>query len=375
MATNNEVSMFLTLFLLPSVTAFVNLSKMDSAFAPEVSNSLVISKAAEMFQVTDAEVNTVSKAAFDVVPLILDPEDTIVARLIALMARSLGVAKGVNNENINYDDLAFQGVALVVSVSLFSKSVFPVMRAMVQTLTSNPENNPFYFDDENAYRVLFEPVGISQMQFNVLNANGAFEWIDAEPSQEIILSESERKTFKMRTDLKCLTRTVLDNNIYWLSSGSIDVMIEDQNMKKIQRSDICNFDDDFDICDDENDLVFGNVLGTNFVKDSAAQVTGTTDDSSANTATLTKTATIKKWVKVGDQGAKILKINGEKVFDLIEHDGKLSSCIQNLVFMGVCHELRDISSEWKENCSTVESCILSEDCELDDVESFDDCEL
>jgi len=375
MTANKEVALFLILLLIPSVTAFVNLSKMDSAFAPDTSGSLVVTKAAEMFSVTvtDAEVNAVSKAAFDVVPIIIDPEDTIIVRLIALMAKSFGVAKGVTNESINYDDLAFQSVALVVSVSLFSKSFFPVMKAVIQTAISNPENNPFYLDDLNAYRVLFEPIGLSEMHFNVLNANGAFEWIDAEPSQEILLSESERKTFRMKTDLKCLTRTVLDDNIYWLSSGSLEVMIEEQNIKQIQRSEICNFDEDFDICEDENDLIFGNVFGTNFVKESAEVGAGI----NSSTATLTRTATIKKWVKVGGQGAKILKINGEKVFELIENDGKLSSCIQNLVFMGVCHELRDISSEWKEDCSNVESCILSEDCELDDIGqgSFDECDL
>jgi len=48
---------------------------------------------------------------------------------------------------------------------------------------------------------------------------------------------------------------------------------------------------------------------------------------------------------------------------------------KNLVFIGVCHELRDISSEWKEDCDTVESCILSEDCEIDEPESYDECEI
>jgi len=361
MTTNNEIVIFLTLIVFPTVRAFTTLTKMGAIFNPDIKSPLVLSALEHMFTVTEAEVNAVSKVAFDVVPIILDPEDTIAIRLLAMVAKTVGVATGISNESVNYDDLAFKSVALVLSVSLFTKSFVPVLKAVVDPRT-NPEKNPFYLDDRNAYKVLFEPIGLSEMHFNILNVNGAFDWIDAEPSQQIILSESERKTFKMRTDLKCLTRTVLDDNIYWLSSGSLEVMIGEQSVKQIERSEksnvevIVDYDDD-----DESDLIFGNVFGTNFVK------------SAEDTENTESTSTLKKWVKVGDHGAKILRINGKKVFDLIENDGKLSTVIQNLVFIGVCHELRDTSNEWTEACSSMETCVLDGECELTD--SFEECVL
>jgi len=345
------------------------------------SSSLALSS----LPIADQDVHSLSRTAFDVIPFIVDPEDTIVIRLVAMVAKTFGLAFGVSSETLNYDDLAFNGVALVVSVSLFSKSFVPVMKTLLQ---GNAENNPYYLDNKNAYRRLFEPLGLSELNFNILNANGAFDWIDIEPSKEFTLSESERKTFQMRTDLKCLTKTVLDDNIYWLSDGSVQVMIGDNNVKGIERDDTYKHvvmddgNDDFDDDEDETDLIFGNVFGTNFAKNKNTEK----EDSSATTETTTaspatSTTMLKKWIRAGDQGARVLRINGEKVFELMENDGKLSSCIQNLVFIGVCHELRDISNgEFEEECEEAEGCTLNGACDIENLVngepgSFDECML
>jgi len=364
MARIHEIVAFLTLVLSPTVRAFTTIERRSNT---KIHPSSALSVAG--LPITDVEAHSVSKYAFDVIPFIVDPEDTIVIRLVAMAAKSFGVATGVSNENVNYDDLAFNSVALVVSVTLFSRSFIPV----IKTLFTNHDDSPNFLDNKNAYRKLFEPLGLSELNFKILNANGAFEWIDIEPSQSITLSESERKTFEMRTDLNCLTKTALDDNIYWLGDGSMQVMIGDTNVKDIKRD--ANYrdavdddDDDDDDFDDETDLIFGNVFGTNFVKSREQEVSNGT----VATATIAPPTTLKKWIRAGENGARILRINGERVFDLMENDGKLSSCIQNLVFMGVCHELRDISNgEFETECDDIESCALGGQCELDDDGNLD----
>lgn len=368
MSMINKIIVFLTLSVSSTVNTFKAVPKMSTSSIIS-SSSLAIAS----LPIADQDVHSLARTAFDVLPLIVDPEDTIVIRVVAMAAKTFAVTFGLSSETLNYDDLAFNGIALTVSVSLFSKSFVPVIKTLLQ---GNAENNPYYLDNKNAYRRLFEPLGLSELNFNILNANGAFDWIDIEPTKEVTLSESERKTFQMRTDLKCLTKTVLDDNIYWLSDGSVQVSIGDNNVKEIERGDGYKNDYDEDIDefedDEETDLIFGNVFGTNFIKNN--QNNEETEDTPPST-------TLKKWVKAGDHGARLLRINGDRVFELMENDGKLSSCIQNLVFIGVCHELRDLSNgEFDEECEDAESCTLNGACDLDNLingepGNFDECML
>merc|ERR1712157_34626 len=116
--------------------------------------------------------------------------------------------------------------------------------------------------------------------YDILNANGAIDWVDLEPNDEIILSSTEERMFKMNTDLKCLTKVALEGDI-------------------------------------SDELVFANVFGTDFNNSKQSKV-------------------VTKKVKTGDKGAKLLRINSDVVMSLIEHDAKLCNSVQNLMFLGVC---------------------------------------
>ena len=100
MARIHEIVAFLTLVLSPTVRAFTTIERRSNT---KIHPSSALSVAG--LPITDVEAHSVSKYAFDVIPFIVDPEDTIVIRLVAMAAKSFGVATGVSKENVNYDDL------------------------------------------------------------------------------------------------------------------------------------------------------------------------------------------------------------------------------------------------------------------------------
>merc|ERR1719203_164925 len=286
--------------------------------------------------------NVLQNIVMDLSSAIIEPEETLILRLVALFGKSFGFATAIESQAPQPQDLVIQVGVLAYSFSLFMKSATPVINGLIKPKLKHIDDDSSV-QDIQAFKEIFQPIGFSVMNYNVFNANGAFDWIDVSPKQDFILSESSKTTFKMNTDLDCLTNKALEGDIYWLQSGSIEVLISDVVTHKIDKS----MTENDESTDPFNDLVFEKVFETDF--------SCSDEDSECDIDAVTK------WVRAGDRGATLLKINREVVLSLIENDAKLCNSIQNMIFHGVCHEVgrKGKYESWLDECEIPpEECIL-----------------
>ena len=283
-------------------------------FHPEVSNS------ADRLSMN---LISLSHTALDIGLSVVSPEETFFIRFLGIIGRSIGLfTRYSSSQGIMEEELILQSATILISVVLLFKSLFPLAKALVHSI-SNKTND--HYRDSNAYNALFEPIGLSWLQYNALYANDILEWIDLGPSEEILLSNSKERSSEIKTNFRFLLKKALEKDIYWLHGGSIEVLFDRKYGRKIEKL------DNFDLTSNDNisDIIFAsNVFWTKC---------NTTNDSI--------TFAPEKLIKGGSSGAELLKINSEKLCSLMEDDVKLASCIETLFFIGACSELSHLSPE------------------------------
>ena len=240
---------------------------------------------------------TLSHLALDVGTAAINPEQTACVRLLESVGQVFGLLSYCSsNQCVQSDEVIYQATKIMFSFIVLMKTTIPSMRAALHSVIK-PEICPLSSRDRHAYEDLFEPIGLSWLDYNTLKYNGAFEWITMQPNERIMLSDSIQNTSTSRTKLKDLTQRALEKEIYWLHEGSTN---------------------------DENN-------GSNLVFASNILRSASKHDS------------IERSITAGENGATTLKVNNYKISKLSENDAKLDSCTQSLIFMGACHELNEPS--------------------------------
>ena len=243
-----------------------------------------------------ATFGTLSHLALDVGTAVINPQQTACLRLLESIGQVFGLLSYCSsNQCIHSDELIYQAMKISFSFFLLMKTTIPAMKAGLNCMIK-PENCPLSSRDRQAYEDLFEPIGLSWLHYNTLKYNGAFEWINLNPNEKIILSTSSQDT-NIRSNSKDLTRRALEKEIYWLHEGSTN----DDNCSNL-------------------------VFASNIFESSS------------------KYSSDERHIMAGDDGATILKINSHKISKLLETDTKLESCIQSLIFIGACNELNQPSN-------------------------------
>merc|ERR1712157_525865 len=176
------------------------------------------------------------------------------------------------NQCIEPDEVTYHLFKTILTVFFLIKSVLPIMSTLLH-YASQFELNMSSSLDKSVYEEVFQPVGLTWLSYNTLKANGGVEWIDLNSREKVNVKKDIAE--HSRSNIKDLTKAFLNNDVYWLCQGEVNVVNGEETILKQSRYD----------------------------------------------------------------GAKILRINSDKVSKLIEDDSKLRSCMQSLAFVGACHEM------------------------------------
>ena len=239
---------------------------------------------------------TLGHLVLDVGTEVIDPEETAILQSLESIGQVFGfLSYCAKNGCIQSDELIYHAMKISFSILVLFKTIIPNIKA-VMNLMINPACFSASSSDKQAYEDLFEPIGLSWMDYNTLKYNGAFEWITLNPNEKILLSDCSQDKNR-GTNLKDLTKKALEQEIYWLYEGSTN----DENI---------------------NNIIFASSILQSANKDPADE----------------------RNIVAGDNGATILKINSDKILKLVENDAKLESCMQSLIFIGACQELNQPSN-------------------------------
>jgi len=297
----SKTSLYMLLLLLPSVGAFTPLNK----FAVVDSTSFMLSNAVNTMQAMDSgtldTLKKFSSIALDVEASAINPEPTMGVRLIDSLGQIFGLMSYWSaNQCIEPDEVTYHLFKTILTVFFLIKSVLPIMSTLLH-YASQFELNMSSSLDKSVYEEVFQPVGLTWLSYNTLKANGGVEWIDLNSREKVNVKKDIGE--HSRSNIKDLTKAFLNNDVYWLCQGEVNVVNGEETILKQSRYDGSS-------CG----LVLTSGL---FNKDTNG----------------------KLQIKAGDDGAKILRINSDKVSKLIEDDSKLRSCMQSLAFVGACHEM------------------------------------
>jgi len=107
------------------------------------------------------------------------------------------------------EEIIFQAAMLGISISLLSRTVFPLLLSPKFMATLS-------FQDLVLYASLFRPVGVSLLQFRMLLSMKVLEWVELGPNRTLPTSSS---------DASAVDKSV-DQYIYWLYNGDTKMIIQ-----------------------------------------------------------------------------------------------------------------------------------------------------
>ena len=296
--SSNTILLFTASIIISSSNAFTSFVTAFRTSSPKTNLKMGLFENIPTIMHNDVSTTfgTLSHLALDVGAAVISPQQTACLRLIESIGQVFGLLSYCSsNQCIQSDELIYQTIKIAFSFFLLMKTTIPAMKAGLNCVIK-PDNCPLSSQDRQAYEDLFEPIGLSWLHYNTLKYNGAFEWINLNADEKIILPSFNQYT-NTRSNTKDLTKRALEKEIYWLHQGST------------------------------NDESCSNLVFASNIFESTS-----------------KNCSDERHIIAGDSGATILKINSDKISKLLENDTRLESCIQSLIFIGACGELNKPSN-------------------------------
>jgi len=316
-----------------------------------------ISAAVETNDAMQAEVlNDMSHIVSDLAGL---APTTYLLRLLTIVARLLGVTSDyVYDHKVLPDELFFQSSTLAVSSVLFFKSMFPMVKSLF--ISTDPL-------DKAVYDQLFSPVGVSWMQFKALKVS-ALDWIEVLPGTVLVdehelVDEQETNQSRIQPSISTKANNNIGDNIlenldtppppsiplYWLYKGDVVFSFRGTEINYVERSDgksindpcatglladmrfLYKMDDHRRLALKQQPLLkLKHLLRLGKTSPQSSEV-----DSALPEEPSTATAYPMASVAAGDKGAVLLRINSEKLLELIEHDDQLRDSMRSILLKGL----------------------------------------
>jgi hypothetical protein len=276
---------------LPAESVIVLFQKASSALTA----NLVVPTLPEPSPQVEAEVfSDLSHAFGEVLPLMGGP--TLIFRLSILVGRAFQVASDyLSDQSVLSDDFAFEIPLLGVSSVLVWRSLAPILQAVLTT------PSPL---DEIVFEQLFQPVGVNWLQFRSMLAT-CIDWVDIEPGH-VLESEDEAPA---------LNDTVY---LYWLYEGEVAGYYKGDLMWEVERHNGKSIDDP---------KAVGLFADMKFLY--------SLDLKEKKAKSLDNEVAVVRYplatLIVGRKGATLMRIESEKMFDLMDHDEQLAASIRKLL--------------------------------------------
>lgn len=267
--------------------------------------------------------------------------EKIILRLAGIISRLVNIEIDVSVSSNHgtpspVEEIIFQAAMLGISISLLSRTAFPLLLSsdLVDTLS---------FQDLVLYKSLFRPVGVSLLQFRTLLSMKVLEWVDLGPNVTLPTGSSDSSTVDES----------VDQYIYWLYNGDTKIILQWSNsvvhyrLKRRRGKPILQPNNTGENSSesspgnrksfiDLNDIVL--IADMNFVemleerRRSAVETAipkrkRRTDEDNDNDETWCP----KPLIQSGSTGAQLLRIDGKKLLGLMDDDDKLDSSIRALL--------------------------------------------
>jgi hypothetical protein len=222
---------------------------------------------------------------------------TGLVRLAAVIGRILTIASDyVPDHSMFPEEFLFQVCMLFLSATLLTKSLLPLVLSSSKNLS---------FQDRRTYCALFGPAGVNWHQYKTL-ATMALEWNTMDPHDTIDSNST---------------------SIYWLYSGEVDVL--NSNGRLVQT-----------VSRVKQGLNPANAARCLLGEAIFIQRLETTKHKRYETVSPISTTTLK----AGLSGAKLLRIDTNKLTFLMEHDEHLAKAIRRLLVKSMHDKLCSLFS-------------------------------
>jgi len=244
---------------------------------------------------------------------------TVAIRVAEVVGRLMVVGQNfLPGHTFMPDEMVFQLGFLVVSMQSLHKVVQPKIKAAQQAATGNYRMTP---GDRKAYQTLFKPAGLDWNQYREISLD-SMEWVHLESGQTMQTgtTNAEEKKDAGNED---------ESVMYWLHKGEVCV-------DKQAGDEECSLEQ----------LVGGNNSGTNLIgEDQLAEVLGLSSSNLDLHAAGPNGARPAHHITAGQAGAKLLKINTQKLEQVIRHDNGLASSVHKLLFRCMQDKLNDAKQQ------------------------------
>ena len=355
--TNAFISLPTTINVFRSQEAFLQINKtplhMDPSSVSEIVQSAVENHLLfKNFQILSQQVPTVlmpdpqveSELFKDISHVLMDffvflNPDTYLLRLAIVMGQIFGWASSlVIDKAINPNDLFFQLITFPISVILLTRSLWPILKALRVELSQL---------DLAAYQQLFEPVGVSLLQFRALKATEALDWVTVDAGTVLV---DENDSLEEGSSPNSLSYSSSSSSfegcshcLYWLYKGDVRVSYNGQMVTYLERSNGRFIDDpnssgllaDMRFLYQMEERSHGKLSKiqrdflndvVDFFQNPRQKSSGTSNKPGVLNATYPMLTMV-----VGNQGGTLLRMDSVKLLDLMEHDGNLSNSMRRLL--------------------------------------------
>lgn len=260
---------------------------------------------------------------------------TYLLRLLLIVGRLLGLSSGyVSDHAVLLDELFLQAVPLALLSVLLYKSVVPVAQSMLIATDAL---------DKEAFNLLFSPVGISWAQFKTLKVT-TLDWIEVLPGTLLIGEvDSIRTTTGIHQKKKEDRSTENENSgsqfppLFWLYKGDVVFSLKGTTITYSEQSEATSINDPSS-AGLLFDMRFLYALDSPKIQvreqqpDQVLKYFLKGDNSNVNTM-LDKESKeyLLATIKAGSNGARLLRINSQRLSELLELDDQLRNSFRTLI--------------------------------------------
>jgi hypothetical protein len=263
--------------------------------------------------------------------------EKIILRLAGIISRlvNIEIDVSVSSNHVTpspVEEIIFQAAMLGISISLLSRTAFPLLLSPKFAATLS-------FQDLVLYASLFRPVGVSLLQFRTLLSMKVLEWVELGPNSTLPTGSS---------DASAVDKSV-DQYIYWLYNGDTKIIIQWSNtivhyqLKRRRGKPVLQAKN---IGENSNESALGNrkslidlneiglIADMNFVEvleERRRSAVGTRKRRADEDYDSYETWCPMPLIQSGSTGAQLLRIDGKKLLDLMDDDDKLDSSIRTLL--------------------------------------------
>lgn len=234
--------------------------------------------------------------------LVLVAPETIILRLGAVIGRVLELLSDyLPEQSIRNDELLVNVPLFSAALFLLSRSAIPRIRAQFIDLNEQ---------DKWAYYLCFKPVGLTLLQFKGMKALDVFEWIECKPG-EVLIDEKEWTAESLKSDNnddsdKKTTPTAW-KYLYWQSDGEVERSFRGKTFGSLKRRNGKHIDNQ------DAQGILGVTRFLYFLEEENRRQYGGSTTSEYQFHPIDT-------ITVGPKGARLLRIDSSKLFDLMDHD-------------------------------------------------------